>query len=615
MTRQFTALCIVVSCSCATSSSQNVLQEADRALRARDTVLALTVLKQATQERAQRVPAEAMLGRIAFAQRRYMDAAAHFTTVLEAKADDLEARQRRGEARAALGDTLSALTDFRQAAGLSSHDPGILFSYGRALLVADSVDRAIYVLSTAKIYGPKNPEIFEALGDAFWRLPVPPTAIRHYQESLKLKPKNVHVQMKLAQIFLDQRRYTEAVKAFAAAHAIDSTYADAYLEEGRIYVRARLYARAVEPLRTFSRLRPGIAEADSLLIEALSGAKNYSAAARRSRGYLNRDSSSITIWRLYAYALQETGKYADATAAFATLGRLTSLSAEDYLRLGKAYGGEGKEEESIAAYLDAVRRDSSLSDPYNQLGILYMKRRDYARAAEMFERYITGEGSRSISAHLNAGACYLATTPGSTQRDSLLARARLHLLAARDFNPDNLTIRFRLAQYYVLADSFELAQLQYREVLDLAARTPGSHKREIGEAWAQIALGHSFKKEYREALACFPKATAAGYENTNLYLQWGLAVLQTVGHNGSVDESRKNVEEASRLFQKAIALDAANPQAHFWLGESLIRRRIEGENALNKKLTEEACREFARAMALDPSFEDAKKEMFRYGCK
>jgi tetratricopeptide (TPR) repeat protein len=280
-----------------------------------------------------------------------------------------------------------------------------------------------------------------------------------------------------------------------------------------------------------------------------------------------------------------------------------------------ASAGQGKDEETIAAYREAVLRDTSLSDPYNQLGVLHMKRQEYATAADMFEKYLQGDGGSSISAHLNAGACYLAIAQASPMRDSLLNRARTLLVAARSLNPENMAIRFRLAQYYAFADSFDLAQQQYREVLDLAAADPGKHHRETGEAWAQIAFGHVVRKEYPEAIRCFPKAVAAGYEHANLYLQWGLAVLQTIAQGTSVSESRSIAAESARLFRRAIRLDDRTAQAHFWLGESLIRQRIEGENSLNRKLTKEACGAFKRALALDPSYEDAKKEIFRYGCK
>jgi len=42
---------------------------------------------------------------------------------------------------------------------------------------------------------------------------------------------------------------------------------------------------------------------------------------------------------------------------------------------------------------------------------------------------------------------------------------------------------------------------------------------------------------------------------------------------------------------------------------------VEGDDAGNKKLQEEACAEFSKVLRLDPRNEDAKKSKERIGCK
>jgi hypothetical protein len=204
---------------------------------------------------------------------------------------------------------------------------------------------------------------------------------------------------------------------------------------------------------------------------------------------------------------------------------------------------------------------------------------------------------------------------GGTDRDSLLRKTRDLLRTARDMNPLNMTIMFWLAQYYALADSFDRAQEQYREVLNIAGNDPGKHAQEIGEAWSQIGMGYVFKKAYPRAVEAFSRAAASGYNNAGLYLQWGLAVLQTSPPEASARERRDTAAECERLFRRCVSIDSRNAQGHFWLGETLLRLRVEGENDQIRKLTADACREFARALALDPTLDDARKEMARYGCR
>ena len=80
-------------------------------------------------------------------------------------------------------------------------------------------------------------------------------------------------------------------------------------------------------------------------------------------------------------------------------------------------------------------------------------------------------------------------------------------------------------------------------------------------------------------------------------------------------DNQKKIADATRLFRRVIELEAGNAQGHLWLGQALIQARIEGDDAKNKQLQEEACGEFRKSLKLDPKNEDAKKAMERIGCK
>ncbi|MEK7249248.1 MAG: hypothetical protein AAB209_02385, partial [Bacteroidota bacterium] len=74
-------------------------------------------------------------------------------------------------------------------------------------------------------------------------------------------------------------------------------------------------------------------------------------------------------------------------------------------------------------------------------------------------------------------------------------------------------------------------------------------------------------------------------------------------------------EEAITHFRRCTQMEPGNAQGHFWLANSLTYLRKEGDTAGNKKLQEEACVEYAKALKLDPRNEEAKKGMVRIGCK
>ena len=89
--------------------------------------------------------------------------------------------------------------------------------------------------------------------------------------------------------------------------------------------------------------------------------------------------------------------------------------------------------------------------------------------------------------------------------------------------------------------------------------------------------------------------------------------MQTLGDNP--DERGAKTEDAVKKFRRTIQQEPGNAQGHFWLGNSLLMQRREGDSKFNKQLQEEACAEFVKALKLDPRMEDAKKSMERVGCK
>jgi hypothetical protein len=100
-----------------------------------------------------------------------------------------------------------------------------------------------------------------------------------------------------------------------------------------------------------------------------------------------------------------------------------------------------------------------------------------------------------------------------------------------------------------------------------------------------------------------------------MQLNWGLTLLQSVDPQKPEEKNRTTTESAVSHCRRAVALDPNNAQAHFWLGAGLIRLRIPGDNASIHSLTAQACKEFRTVLRLDPGYEEAKKEMVRYGCK
>jgi len=598
-------LAVLIISGTVSGAAQDLMGKAKGSLTARDTAAAISGFQDALK--ANQKPAEAgyYLGAIAFAQGRTDDAIRFLEASVKNDDENVAALKTLGDAYMLKKDLPNALIAYRRAEKLARKDPAILSAYGLALVAADSVDNAIRTLTLAKEYDDKNVEVYRGLAAAYAKQGVAPLAVMNYQKAIELEPKNLETRMTLAHLFEKQRQYNEAVREYEGVIAVDSTYAQAYLDKGEILVLAKLYPRAVPPLRQYVALNPKGVEGSQFLAKALFGAEDFPEAAKEAKLSIELDSSNVEIWRIYAHSLAETKDNAGAIAAFGGLQRRDAFKAEDQGKYGIALYGLGREDEALNALLAAVEADSTNCDPFFSLGSLYMKKQEYDKAAQMFEKRITCD-PRSLSAYINASASYMQVKN--------FQRAHELLTKALSMKPDFLLGRLWLGRVLSLMDSLDQAKAQYDEVLLQAQSDPAKYKKEIGEAQYMSASYWFQKQQYEKAIDGYRKAQASGYDNADSRFSWGQAVLQTLDPKGDQAENKKRIAEAVSLFRRSVEMNPNNYLSHLWLAQGLVLMRVEGDDEGNRKLTSEACEEYRKVLRLNPGNADAKKGMERISC-
>ena len=574
------------------------------ALAAGDTAQAVESFQAAVKAKQNLEQAYYYLGAIALEQGRAKEAVRMLETSVELEDEDVEALKALGNAYTANGEAAKALTVFASAEKLAPKDGELLTAYGFAQLEAGNTDEAIRLLVLAKEYRRSDPRIFIGLGDAYLRQNVPVLAISNYQKAVELEPNDIGTRFQLANVFEKNRQYTEAVREYDGVIAVDSSYAEAYLAKGRILVLAKLYQRAVPAMRAYVALKPEDSHGSELLAKALFGAEDWAEAAKAAEMSLKVDSSNVELWRIYAYSLVETREYERALEGFDGLQRRNAMEPEDQAKFGNALYGMGRQEEALAALLDAVRVDSTNCEPFFNLGSIYMRMGRYDSAAIMFEKRLECD-PRSLSSYLNAAASYIQVKN--------YARSKELLVKALELKPDWLLGRLWLARYYSLVDSLDQARVLYDEVLAQIGTETEKYKKEACEAHYLLGSYYFQKQQWSRSLDECLSASRIGCETAELRLMWGQALLQTLDPQ-KPEENRRITQQAVGHFRKSIQLNPSNPISHLWLGQSLILMRVEGEDARNQELQAEACQEFRQVLKLDPRNEDAKKAMARYSC-
>ena len=301
--------------------------------------------------------------------------------------------------------------------------------------------------------------------------------------------------------------------------------------------------------------------------------------------------------------------YQDALTSYEALKRRKAFETEDQGQYGLALFRLGRDEEALKfAAHEAVTTDSTNCDAYFSLGSIYMKKRDYVKAAEMFDKRIACDPkSISLAAYLNAAASHM--------QNKNYVRTRELLTKTIELKPDFLPARLWLARYYTQVDSLENAQgPSMTRCCDKSGRTSRStnvKQPKHTTCWACTTSGNSSSDLPSES---FRRASSFGYDDASMRLTWGQAVLQTLDRQGDQEANDVKIQESIRHFRRVADLEPGNAQGHLWLAQGLIQSRKEGEDKKNQEIKEEACNELRKALKYEPRNEDAKKAMERIGC-
>lgn len=613
--------CILAAVFVHTGVAQDFLAKAKVALNAKDTATAVTQFNLALKAGQKPAEVEYYLGAIAFAKGDMQEAVKHLEESVRIDDENSDALRTLASAHLASKNPQAALRHIQRAAKLVQKVPAAIGPvsavYGKALLAVDSVDKAIVELSKAKETVVDDPSIYETLGDAFVKQNVTPMVVMNYQKAIELDPKSIPRRLKLASVYEKDRKYSDAVRQFDEIIKVDSTIAEAHQMKGAIFVRAgstsksraegaRYFSQAIPSLATYTRMRPKDVASSVMYTTALFGAAQYAGAIKEGQRALKHDSSNVEVWHMVAKSQVETGAHSDAVASYMALKRRNALKAEDQGDYGTSLEKLGRLDEAIAALQEAVKIDSANGDAYNSLGVILMRKKEWLRAGEMFEKRIAID-NKAYSAYLNGAVSFMQVKEWPRARALLM-----QLVAAR---PEYITGRLWLARYYTFVDSLDQAKGEYDQVLKLISESPEKYKKEAGETHFMIGQYYFRKQAYALAVESFRRASSLGYDDSNVQLSWGQSILQTLDRTGSQEENRKKVDDAIMHFRRSIVLDQNNDQAHLWLGQALILARVEGNDAENKKLKDEACAEFQKVLRLNPGNQDAKKSMERIGCK
>lgn len=209
-----------------------------------------------------------------------------------------------------------------------------------------------------------------------------------YGRTLKYAPYSLKARNNLANVYIAQRRFNEAVELYKEAIKIDPNYEDAYVNLGNAYGVMERYDEAIDMYRKAIEIKPddekawyNMANVYAFLGEQDESIKSYEKAIELNPRY----------WKAYNKLGMIYGGMGKMEESIVLLKKAIEINPYDswsYNSLGIAYGNVGKREEAIASFKKAIKIDPDLAAAQYNLAIMYYYAEKYDLAIEHCDRAV-----------------------------------------------------------------------------------------------------------------------------------------------------------------------------------------------------------------------------------
>ena len=307
--------------------------------------------------------------------------------------------------------------------------------------------------------------------------------------------------------------------------------------------------------------------------------------------------------------------------------------------LGWYLDQEGRIDEALDYYRQAIEIEPRNPDPVNNIGVALVAKKQYAEAIPYFERALKAEPD-FYEAHNNIGQALEELgrlDEAITEYRLVLEKKPAHVSALNNLGnafarkgqfadamqcyeaslrarPDQATAHYGLAGALARAGRTDEAINHYQQVLQRNPNNPTAHN-DLGLVLARKGQLDEAILQFREAVRCKPDdpdllcnlgRTLAGRQKLDEAIPLYVEALRLAPANanahaalGQALAAAGKFDDALAHFQESVRLRPDNPSAHLNLGRILA---TQGKSA-------EAIREYNEALRLRPDYSQARQEL------
>jgi tetratricopeptide (TPR) repeat protein len=267
---------------------------------------------------------------------------------------------------------------------------------------------------------------------------------------------------------------------------------------------------------------------------------------------------------------RQHGSPTDAAAYYNRALQLNPKLASIHRHLGEVYLAMDDTDRALSQFEAAVAEQPSDSDSLRLLGMLYVRKEQFARAIPYLNKVLQIGDKSKVTAEVQA---LLGAALFKTNQQAL---AQEHLRIALEQFPNNEEANRQLGDIYFDQGLYAEAKSNYERVL--------AHGQGTFEVYEHLGRIHSSRKEYSKAAHYFNSALAI--KNSD---------AETLKNLGVAHFHQRQYKDAISCFNKALAADPNLAEPYFFLGDLA---RWQGKEA-------EAIRNYQMAIKIDTNYSDA----------
>ncbi|MBN2580850.1 MAG: tetratricopeptide repeat protein [Pirellulales bacterium] len=340
------------------------------------------------------------------------------------------------------------------------------YNLAMTLLVQDQVSEAIQHYEQALRLNPRNVNILNNLGNALKRAGRLSEAIVRFRQALKLDPQFADCYNNLGNALRALGRQQEALDCYTQTLKFNPLSADARFNLGQILFETGKIPEAARQFQKALETNPNHAEAQFALANALDATGRLPEAVDHYKQALRLKPRSIESYNGLAITLNKLGRVEEALRCCQQALKIEPKSAATHNNLGLCLGQSGRFPEAIEHFQQALKLQPNFPEAENNLGNAFFADGQVTEAIKHYRQAVRNK-PEFAEAYSNLG--------NALQSKGRTTEAVAQYRHALQCNPNNFQVHYRLGLALSESGQYQEAVKQFQETIRLSPRFLNAH--------------------------------------------------------------------------------------------------------------------------------------------